>query len=92
MQINLSLKKKEKGVLVVDVVSKLGSEDEGVYVSSGSAKMQGSYQQSYELDQVSCWLMRSKVNTRLSGQVTVGATTVPTSIERTVTVEPMKLE
>ncbi|MHC4395357.1 MAG: DUF6263 family protein [Planctomycetota bacterium] len=82
-----TLKKIEKEVVIVDVSSKKDLDNEAVSLGTGSMKGSCSYQQSCEVDKATGWLKRNKAKTQFSGEITTQGKTVPTSIERLVTVE-----
>jgi hypothetical protein len=92
-----TLKGNEKGVIVVDVSSKMDLDDEAIGNKKGlpgqtGMKMRGSssYQGILQIDGTSGWMIRKKVNMRFSGEVTQQGMTVPMSMESAITVEALE--
>ena len=92
-----TLKGNEKGVVVVDVSSKMDLDDKAIGNKKGlpgqtGMKMRGSssYQGTLQIDGTSGWMIRKKANMRFSGEVTQQGMTVPMSIESVITVEPIE--
>lgn len=91
------LKGNEKGVVVVDVSSKMDLDEKAIGDKRGlpgqtGMKMRGSssYQGTLQIDGTSGWIIRKKANMRFSGEVTQQGMTVPMSIESVITVEPIE--
>jgi hypothetical protein len=92
-----TLKGNEKGVVVVDVSSKMGLDEKAIGNKKGlpgqtDMKMRGSssYQGTLQIDGTSGWMIRKKANMRFSGEVTQQGMTVPISIESVIAVEPIE--
>ena len=82
-----TLKKNEKGVVVVDVSSKMDVDEKAIGNKKGlpgqtDMKMRGSssYQGTLQKDGTTGWLIRKKADMRFSGEVTQQGMTVPMSI------------
>ena len=80
------LKNSEKGIIVIDLSAKRTPEEEAFsWVNNEGReigfKLVGSCQGSFEIDEQSGWLVRSKVNMRFTGQILE---------EEVITVEPIK--
>jgi len=91
------LKGNEKGVVVVDVSSKMDLDEKAIGNKKGlpgqtGMKMRGSssYQGTLQIDGTNGWIIRKKANMRFSGEVTQQGMTVPMSIESVITVEPIE--
>jgi len=92
-----TLKGNEKGVVVVDISSKMDLDEKAIGDKRGlpgqtDMKMRGSssYQGTLQIDGTSGWMILKKANMRFSGEVTQQGMTVPMSIESVITVEPIE--
>ena len=96
-----TLKERKNGVAIVDTSSKMDLGKKGAPIDMGPMKMnmemKGSYQGTSEINEASGWMIRSKMNMQLAGQVKIAPNeqmpegmTVPMSIESVITIEPIE--
>lgn len=96
-----TLKERKNGVAIVDISSKMNLGEKGASIDMGPMKMnmemKGSYQGTSEINEANGWMIRSKMNMQLAGQVKIAPNeqmpegmTVPMSIESVITIEPIE--
>lgn len=96
-----TLKARKNGVAIVDVSSKMDLGRKGTPIDMGPTKMDmqmtGLLQGTSEIDEASGWMLHSKMEMQLSGEIKIAANeqmpepmTIPMSIEGIITVEPME--
>jgi len=87
------LKAAERGVVSVDISSKIMLDEKGVPAKKGAPAMEmtgtGSYQGSLQIDETSGWLIRKKTDLRFSGETKSQGTTMLMSMESKIAVEPI---
>ena len=96
-----TLKERTNGVAIVDISSKMNLGEKGASIDMGPMKMnmemKGSYQGTSEINEANGWMIRSKMNMQLAGQVKIAPNeqmpegiTMPMSIESVITIEPIE--
>ena len=96
-----TLKERKNGVAIVDINSKMDLGKKGASIDMGPMKMnmemKGSYQGTSEINEANGWMIRSKMNMQLAGQVKIAPNeqmpegiTMPMSIESVITIEPIE--
>ena len=93
IDVTYTLKEDKQEVADINISSKIDLDNVPASVEGTPApqvKMTGYYQGTSQIDKTSGWIIHKKVMMQLSGQVMQSGTTVPMSIENTVTVGSTK--